>query len=533
MISLHYHRMLLFFFLLFLSLILLLHFTYLHSLNFNLSLNPLSITNSNAPSRKQKYITQEGKPINQQTIIQLRAKINQGKYPALKKLLEDDVLGVGGQNGEKSEKASGGEKIIHQLWHNLEGGFARRVERRGNGNVGVQKGGGSYGDGKGKGKIHIAEDKEGWEVFGGDGEIPREWEERREYCRGINEQSGWKYILWTSRKSVAFIKTHYPPFLKTYISYSSNSQRVEAMKYLLLYKYGGIVLDMDPICLRALDPFLMLGLFVIVEPLSLSSSKNKNEDKEGDEKLKGTILSRIMGAPRNHGFVVELIDVLMGHSAPGVEGTRERERDREIGGLILTEKLKKGEKLMMCKRDIFGEVWDAYHRRIEEGVLNVGVSFGANTSTSMDDKRGNSGREEMGLVGSVGWRVSVLRKGEGVGRGFFGELLDFACLASRVVNSPHPPNVKPPSPSKPQSKTSHTSSTHFLLPLLILISLSLLITIIFYSHYRSRTCKQPLLSRASSRYERGRKRERVLRSAGLGGGNGEFLFNGYGGGGYK
>lgn len=149
--------------------------------------------NSSAPSRKQKYITKEGKPINQQSIIQLRAKIKEGKYPALEKLLEDGVLGGGRDDGEESGK--GGEKIIHQVWQNPEGGFERRVERRGDGKVGVQEVDGSYGIGKGKGKINIAEDKEGWEVSGGDGEIPHEWEERREYCRGINEQSGWKYVV--------------------------------------------------------------------------------------------------------------------------------------------------------------------------------------------------------------------------------------------------------------------------------------------------------------------------------------------------
>ncbi|KAF7924831.1 hypothetical protein EAE99_006308 [Botrytis elliptica] len=517
MLSLHYHRIILFFFLLILSLILFLHFTYPHSLNFNLNLNPLSITNSIAPSRKQRYITKEGKSINQQKIIQLRAKIKEGKYPALKKLLEDGVLGVGGGDGEKSENGGGGEKVIHQVWHNWEGGFGRRVERRGDGKVGAQKVEGSYGISKGK--INIAEDKEGWEVTGGDGEIPHEWEERRQHCRGINEQNGWKYILWTSHKSLAFIKTHYPSFLKTYISYPSNYQRVEAMKCLLLYKYGGIVLDVDTICLRALDPFLMLGLFVVGEPLSLSSSLSSSGSNDRDEKVEGTLSTRIMGAPRNHGFVVELIDVLMGYNAPGVEGDAKSGSGRRIGAWSLTGKLKKGEKLMMGRREVFGEVWDAYHRRIEEGVLDVGVGVGANTSTRMDDKRGNSDREEMGLLDSVGWRVSVLRKGEGVGRGFFG---------------PHTPNAKSHSQPKPmtQSRTSHASPTHLLLPLLILISLSLLITLIFYSHHRSNTRKQPLIRRASSRYERGRRRERVLRGAGLGGGSGGCLLNGYGGGGY-
>ncbi|TGO63839.1 hypothetical protein BCON_0010g00040 [Botryotinia convoluta] len=189
------------------------------------------------------------------------------------------------------------------------------------------------------------------------------------------------------------------------------------MKYLLLHRYGGIVLDVDTICLRALDPFLMLGLFVVGEPLSLSSSSSEDNDEVEDEKRKGTLSIRIMGAPRNHGFVVELIDVLMGYNAPGVEGEGESGSGRKIDALDLTGKLRKREKLRMGKREIFGEVWDAYHRRIEEGVLDVGVT---NTSIRMGDKREKEDREELGLVDSVGWRVSVLRTGEGVGRGFFG-----------------------------------------------------------------------------------------------------------------
>ncbi|KAF7946190.1 hypothetical protein EAE96_009193 [Botrytis aclada] len=517
MISLHHHRILLFIILFSSSLLLLLHSTYPHSLNFNLNLNPLSTTttNSNSPSQKYKpkYITQEGKSITQQTIIQLRTKLNEGKSPARKQILENGGRGVSGKNGE--DAVEGEEKMVHQVWHNWEGGFGRKVERRGDGNEngdgnvegrGVE-GGYGYGYGMRKGKINIAEDREGWEIRGGEGEIPREWEVRREYCRGVNEQSGWKYVLWTSGKSLGFIKTHYPSFLRTYISYPSNAQRVEAMKYLLLHRYGGIVLDVDTICLRGLDPFLLLGLFVVGEPLSLS----EDNGKDNDEKIKGTLLTRIMGAPKNHGFVVELIDVLMGYNAPGVDGDggSGRERDGGSRGLSLMGKLREGEKLMMGKREIFGEVWDAYHRRIEEGVLGVGV--GANTSERTNGKRRNGDREELGLLDSVGWRVSVLRTGEGAGRGFFG---------------PHP------SISKPRSKTSHASPTHLLLPLLILISLSLLITIIFYSHNRSHRKKHPLIRRASSRYERGRRRERVLRGAGLGGGNAGCLFNGYGASGY-
>ncbi|KAF7908114.1 uncharacterized protein EAF01_003869 [Botrytis porri] len=133
-----------------------------------------------------------------------------------------------------------------------------------------------------------------------------------------------------------------------------------------------------------------------------------------------------MGAQRNHGFIVELVDVLMGYNAPGIDGAGEREKDRGRGELSLMGKLEKGEKLRMGKRESFGEVWDAYHRRIEEGVLDAGI----NASVRMGDKVEKGDREELGLLDSVGWRVNVLRKGEGAGRGFFGELLNSVYLPS-------------------------------------------------------------------------------------------------------
>ncbi|KAK6604592.1 putative glycosyl transferase [Botrytis cinerea] len=353
-------------------------------------------------------------------------------------------VGVGG--GEKDGESSSGkgaEKIIHQVWHNWEGGFGRRVERRGGGTVEGKGKGGEEENGIGKGKISIAEDKEGWEATGGDGEIPREWDERRRHCRGINGQSGWKYVLWTSEKSLFLIKTHYPSFLQTYISYPTHSQRVDAVKYLLLHKYGGVVMDLDTICLRSLDPFLMLGLFVLSEPTSVSASLSASSfsagNYGGDGKGMGSLEMRIMGAQKNHGFVVELVDVLMGYNAPGVEG--DRDGNRGVEKLSLEEKRMKGERVMRGRREVFGEVWDAYHRRIEEGILDVDVGASTNSSARVSDEREEEYREEMGLVDSVGWRVSVLRQGEGAGRGLFGKWLNladsFSLLRSRESRLSH------------------------------------------------------------------------------------------------
>lgn len=48
----------------------------------------------------------------------------------------------------------------------------------------------------------------------------------------------------------------YPWFLPTYDSYSYNIQRVDAMRYFVLVRYGGIYLDLDISTIRRLDPLL-------------------------------------------------------------------------------------------------------------------------------------------------------------------------------------------------------------------------------------------------------------------------------------
>lgn len=57
-----------------------------------------------------------------------------------------------------------------------------------------------------------------------------------------------------------FVKNNYPDFYKTYKSYKYHIQRCDAFRYLVLYKYGGVYLDMDIICKKKLNNFLHYDL---------------------------------------------------------------------------------------------------------------------------------------------------------------------------------------------------------------------------------------------------------------------------------
>lgn len=64
-------------------------------------------------------------------------------------------------------------------------------------------------------------------------------------------------MLWTDDKSRAFIAEHYPWFLDTFNDYPYAIQRADAIRYFILYHYGGVYLDLDIGCTRPLDPLLV------------------------------------------------------------------------------------------------------------------------------------------------------------------------------------------------------------------------------------------------------------------------------------
>ena len=67
---------------------------------------------------------------------------------------------------------------------------------------------------------------------------------------------GWDYRLWTDDQNREFIRTHYPEFLARYDSYPYHIQRVDAVRYFLLYTFGGLYVDLDFECFYSLKSLL-------------------------------------------------------------------------------------------------------------------------------------------------------------------------------------------------------------------------------------------------------------------------------------
>ncbi|KAI0224280.1 Inositol phosphoceramide mannosyltransferase 3 [Lamellibrachia satsuma] len=84
--------------------------------------------------------------------------------------------------------------------------------------------------------------------------IPNRWRESQHACRIKNDN--YEYFLWTDAEMERFITQHYAWFLPTYHSYPYPIQRVDAVRYFILYHYGGVYVDLDLQCKFSFDAVL-------------------------------------------------------------------------------------------------------------------------------------------------------------------------------------------------------------------------------------------------------------------------------------
>lgn len=92
------------------------------------------------------------------------------------------------------------------------------------------------------------------------------WEGRTEYL-GDNykllaqtwkdQHPDWKYEFWDENRMVDFIYEYFPEMVDTYFGYQYNIQRWHIIRYLILYKIGGLYVDFDYECLESFDKYTL------------------------------------------------------------------------------------------------------------------------------------------------------------------------------------------------------------------------------------------------------------------------------------
>lgn len=82
-------------------------------------------------------------------------------------------------------------------------------------------------------------------------DIPQRWVHAQKTVKELNPD--YQYILWTDETARDFIATNYSWFLSTYDGYEFPIMRADAIRYFVLYHFGGFYIDMDISLKQPLD----------------------------------------------------------------------------------------------------------------------------------------------------------------------------------------------------------------------------------------------------------------------------------------
>ncbi len=85
-------------------------------------------------------------------------------------------------------------------------------------------------------------------------DVPEQWQAAYSSCQ--KELSDYTRYLWTDAEMDSFVKTQFPTVYNTYKSYRYHIQRCDAFRYMALYFYGGVYLDLDIACKAPLNSLL-------------------------------------------------------------------------------------------------------------------------------------------------------------------------------------------------------------------------------------------------------------------------------------
>lgn len=76
----------------------------------------------------------------------------------------------------------------------------------------------------------------------------------------------WQYVLWDDEKIEQFVNRYFPLYAKPFNSFAYNVQRWDVIRYLILYKMGGLYVDFDYECIDPVEKVLLGNCCFALEP---------------------------------------------------------------------------------------------------------------------------------------------------------------------------------------------------------------------------------------------------------------------------
>ncbi|KAK3597473.1 hypothetical protein CHS0354_041892 [Potamilus streckersoni] len=132
----------------------------------------------------------------------------------------------------------------------------------------------------------------------------------RTYVSSLKENHlNYVYMFWTDEMAKKFVEVKFPIMLPFYVNYPRNLQRADAVRYMILYEYGGVYADLDIVSLRPLDPIMRKYTCILSQEPHLHPIYYSN--------FYGSACNAFMACRRHHPFMKNLVDNLPSFSVAG------------------------------------------------------------------------------------------------------------------------------------------------------------------------------------------------------------------------
>ena len=112
----------------------------------------------------------------------------------------------------------------------------------------------------------------------------------------------WTYMFWTDAGARQLIADKYPHLLPFYDGYTENIRRADAMRYVILYEFGGVYADLDMESLLPLDP--------IARKYSCFLPQEPYEHPVMDGNFEHLVINAFLACKAKHPLMKKLIDNL-------------------------------------------------------------------------------------------------------------------------------------------------------------------------------------------------------------------------------
>jgi len=109
----------------------------------------------------------------------------------------------------------------------------------------------------------------------------------------------YNHTIFTDNDIINFITNKFPEYLNTFVNFKYKIQQIDFFRYLAIYYYGGVYLDID---MEIVLPFDDLDLYKCMFPIEYKNNKNENK------KDIGLIGNYAFYSPRQHPFIKHIID---------------------------------------------------------------------------------------------------------------------------------------------------------------------------------------------------------------------------------